>query len=165
MTDFQKYIQRYQDLVIESSLSEALANSEVETLAIYSRLNDHTSLYKYTENKWTLKEVLLHIIDCERVFQYRILAISRGDMQSLPGFDEDLYVQNSFADSRLLEDLINEYQLVRASSAILLKNLKPDIFELVGLANNNEISVATISKLIIGHNRHHLNIINERYMN
>ncbi len=164
MTEFQKYIQRYLDLIPSENWMDELCDSEKKTLAIYSRLNDETALFKYAENKWSLKEVLQHLIDCERIFQYRALSISRGDTQSLPGFDEELFAKNSNADVRNLEDLLKEYSLVRASSLILFGSFREEILSNKGFANGNEISVETIGKLIIGHNLHHLNIIKERYL-
>ena len=164
MTEFQKYIQRYQDLIPTENWMDELSDSEKKTIAIYSRLNDETALFKYAENKWSLKEVFQHLIDCERIFQYRALSISRGDTQSLPGFDEELFAKNSHADDRNLADLVKEFSLVRASSLILFKSFREEILSNKGFANGNEISVETIGKLVVGHNLHHLNIINERYL-
>lgn len=164
MTEFQKYIQRYLDLIPTENWMDELSDSEKKTLAIYSRLNDETALFKYAENKWSLKEVLQHLIDCERIFQYRGLSISRGDTQSLPGFDEELFAKNSNADDRKLADLISEFSLVRSSSLILFKSFREETLSNNGLANGNEISVETIGKLVVGHNLHHLHIIKERYL-
>ncbi|SFI11972.1 DinB family protein [Halpernia frigidisoli] len=164
MTEFEKYIQRYLDLIPTENWMEELVNCEKLTLEIYSKLNEETSLFKYAEKKWTFKEVLQHLIDCERIFQYRALSISRGDTQNLPGFDEELFAENSNADERHLEDLIAEHSLVRASSLILFKSFKKETLSNKGFANGNEISVETIGKLIVGHNLHHLNVIEERYL-
>ena len=164
MTEFQKYIQRYLDLIPTENWMDELSDSEKKTLAIYSRINNETALFKYAENKWSLKEVFQHLIDCERIFQYRALSISRGDTQSLPGFDEELFAKNSHADDRNLADLVKEFSLVRASSLILFKSFREEILSNKGFANGNEISVETIGKLVVGHNLHHLNIINERYL-
>jgi hypothetical protein len=127
-------------------------------------LNDESALYKYAEKKWSLKEMLQHLIDCERIFQYRALSISRGDTQNLPGFDEELFAKNSNADERNLEDLVSEYSSVRSSSIILFKSFKAETLSNKGFANGNEISVETIGNLIVGHNLHHLKIIEERYL-
>jgi hypothetical protein len=164
MTEFQKYIQRYLDFIPTENWMEELSKSEHETLVIYSKLNDESALFKYAENKWSLKEMLQHLIDCERIFQYRALSISRGDKQNLPGFDEELFAKNSNADGRSLADLISEYALVRSSSLILFKSFPQHTLSNKGFANGNEISAETIGKLIVGHNLHHLNIINERYL-
>ncbi|MFL9833844.1 DinB family protein [Chryseobacterium terrae] len=164
MTDFQKYIQRYLDNITSEDWFEELKKSSEKTIDIYSKLTEEQSFFAYAEGKWTLKELLLHLSDTERVFQYRILAIARGDKNELPGFDEELYAQNSFANERSLDSLLEEYQLVRKSSQILLKTLNSSALKNIGTANGNQISVETIGKLIVGHNIHHLNVIEERYL-
>lgn len=164
MTDFQKYIQRYLDLVPQGDWLNELKRSEDKTVGIYSNLTEEQSKFAYAEDKWTLKGLLLHLSDTERVFQYRILAFARGDKNNLPGFDENEYAELSFANVRSLESLLEEYKLVRKSSQILLETMNPAALQYTGIANGNEISVETIGKLIIGHNYHHLNIIEERYL-
>jgi len=164
MTDFQKYIQRYLDLVPSGDCVKELQTSGEKTVALYSKLSEEQSHFAYAEGKWTLKELLLHLSDTERIFQYRILAIGRGDKNELPGFDEELYASQSFANERHLDSLLEEYQLLRKSSQILLETMKTSALNTVGTANGNQISAETIGKLIIGHNLHHLNIIEERYL-
>lgn len=164
MTDFQKYIQRYLDLIPSENWLEELKKSEEKTVQIYSNLTEEQSLFAYAEGKWTLKEVLLHLSDTERVFQYRILAIARGEEKNLPGFDEENYAKNSFANERSLESLSEEFQLIRKSSQILLETANSSALKNLGNANGNQISSETIGKLIVGHNIHHLNVIEERYL-
>ncbi|WP_435524372.1 DinB family protein [Chryseobacterium indoltheticum] len=143
---------------------EELKKSEEKTVGIYSKLTEEQSLFAYAEGKWTLKEVLLHLSDTERVFQYRILAIARREQKDLPGFDEELYAQNSFANERTLESLLEEFQSMRKSSQILLETANSSALKNIGTANGNQVSAETIGKLIIGHNIHHLNVIEERYL-
>lgn len=164
MTDFQKYIQRYLDLIPTENYSEELKSIGDKTVSLFSYLTEEQSKFAYAEGKWTLKEVLLHLSDTERIFQYRILAFARGEKSELPGFDEESYAINSFANNRSLESLLEEYQLVRQSSQILLESLNPTTLKNTGKANGNEISVGTICKLIVGHNIHHLNVVEERYL-
>ncbi|MCA6067528.1 DinB family protein [Chryseobacterium sp. RG1] len=164
MTDFQKYVQRYLDNIPSEDWLGELKNSGEKTVEIYTNLTEEQSLFAYAEGKWTLKELLLHLSDTERVFQYRILAFARGDKNELPGFDEELYADQSFANGRSLDSLLEEYQSVRKSSQILLETLDPSVLNNIGTANGNQISVETIGKLIIGHNYHHLNIIEKRYL-
>ena len=165
MNEFQKYIQRYLDLIPSENWLEELRISGLRTIEIYKNLSEKEAEFAYAEGKWTLKELLLHLIDTERVFHYRILAIARGEQNELPGFDEENYAKNSFANTRTLASLLEEYQLVRNSSQILLENLNPEVLQNIGTANGNQISVKTIAQLIIGHNIHHLNIMEERYLN
>lgn len=164
MTDFQKYVQRYLDLIPSGNWLEELKRSGEKTIETFSNLTDEQSLFAYAEGKWTLKELLLHLSDTERIFQYRILAFARGDKNELPGFDEELYADQSFANERSLESLLEEYKLIRKSSQILLETLNPSVLHNIGTANGNQISAETIGKLIVGHNVHHLNIIEERYL-
>ncbi|WP_449401202.1 DinB family protein [Chryseobacterium wanjuense] len=164
MTDFQKYIQRYLDKIPSGDWLGELKKSGEKTVEIYSKLTEQQSLFAYAEGKWTVKELLLHLSDTERVFQYRILAFARGDQNELPGFDEELYADQSFANERSLESLLEEYQLIRKSSQILLETMNPSALKNMGIANGNEIAVETVGKLIVGHNFHHLNVIGERYL-
>lgn len=164
MTDFQKYIQRYLDLIPSENWLDELKKSGEKTVSLFSFLTEEQSKFAYAEGKWTLKEVLLHLSDTERIFQYRILAIARGEKSELPGFDEELYTQNSFANKRNLDSLLEEYQLVRKSSQILLDTMNSSVLNNIGTANGNQISAQTIGKLIIGHNIHHLNVVDERYL-
>ncbi|WP_294276160.1 DinB family protein [uncultured Chryseobacterium sp.] len=164
MTEFQKYIQRYLDLVPSDDWVKELQTSGEKTVAFYSKLSEEQSHFAYAEGKWTLKELLLHLSDTERIFQYRILAIGRGDKNELPGFDEELYASQSFANERHLDSLLEEYQLIRKSSQILLETMNPSALGNIGTANGNQISAETTGRLIIGHNLHHLNIIEERYL-
>lgn len=164
MTDFQKYIQRYLDQIPSGDWLAELTKSGEKTVGIYSNLTEEQSRFAYAEGKWTLKGLLLHLSDTERVFQYRILAFARGDKNNLPGFDENEYAAQSFAHERSLESLLEEYKLVRKSSKILLETMNASALQNIGIANGNEVSVKTIGKLIIGHNYHHLNIIEERYL-
>ncbi|MDR6158423.1 putative damage-inducible protein DinB [Chryseobacterium sp. SLBN-27] len=164
MTDFQKYVQRYLDLIPSDDWLEELKKTGDKTIELYAQLSEEQSLFAYAEGKWTLKELLLHLSDTERVFQYRILAFLRGDQNELPGFDEELYATQSFANERSLNSLLEEYQLIRKSSQVLLESASSSALQNVGTANGNQISAETIGKLIVGHNEHHLNIIRERYL-
>lgn len=164
MSDFQKYIQRYLDLIPSKDWLEELNKSGEKTIDIYTGLSEEQSHFAYDEGKWTLKELLLHVSDTERIFQYRILALARGEKANLPGFDEERYAAQSFANERTLESLLEEYQFIRKSSQILTQTLNPAVLNNIGTANGNQISVETIGKLIVGHNLHHLNIIEERYL-
>lgn len=164
MTEFQKYIQRYLDFIPSEKWLAEVKISGDKTIKMYSNFSEEQSHFAYAEGKWTLKEVLLHLSDTERVFQYRILAIARGEQKDLPGFDENEYADHSFANERSLGSLLDEYRLVRQSSQVLLESLHPSALANIGKANGHEISTETIGKLIVGHNYHHLNIIQERYL-
>jgi len=164
MSDFQKYVQRYLDQIPSEDWIGELKISGEKTVEIYAALTEGQSLFAYAEGKWTLKELLLHLSDTERIFQYRILAFARGDKAQLPGFEEEEYAAASFANNRSLESLLEEYKLVRKSSQILIETLEPSVLKNTGIANGNQLAVETIGKLIVGHNYHHLSIIKERYL-
>ncbi|MGN7759257.1 DinB family protein [Chryseobacterium lathyri] len=164
MSDFQKYVQRYLDQIPSEDWIGELKLSGEKTVEIYAALTEGQSLFAYADGKWTLKELLLHLSDAERIFQYRILAFARGEKAQLPGFDEEEYAAASFANNRSLESLLEEYKLVRKSSQILIETLESGVLNNTGIANGNKLAVETIGKLIVGHNYHHLNIIKERYL-
>lgn len=163
MTDFQKYIQRYLDLIPSEKWIDEMKISGVKTLEFFNSLTPEHSEYAYAKGKWTLKELLQHLIDAERIFAYRALRFSRKDKTELPGWDEELYAKH-YSKERNLKGLIDEFDSVRRSSVLFFEDLNAEQFAETGVANKNEISVETLGKLIVGHNIHHLNIINERYI-
>lgn len=163
MSEFQKYVQRYLDLIPTENWLEELKISGEKTLEIYQNLSEENSNFAYAEGKWTLKELLQHLIDAERIFVYRALRFARKDQTELPGWDEEEYAKHYFASDRTLKSLVDEFEAVRKSSVIFFENLNPEQLAATGTANGNRISVETIAKLVVGHNLHHLNIISERY--
>ena len=165
MTEFQKYIQRYLDLVPSENWLEEMKISGNSTLEIYRNLSPEQSNFAYAEGKWTMKELLQHLIDAERIFVYRAMRFARKDKTELPGWDEEEYANHYFSAKRRVESLTEEFETVRKSSLIFFENLNPQQLSETGIANGNEISVETIGKLVVGHNIHHVNIMNERYLN
>ena len=163
MTEFQKYIQRYLDLIPTENWLEEMKKTGEKTVSLYSFLAEDQSDFAYAEGKWTLKELLQHLIDAERIFAYRALRFARKDKTDLPGWDEEEYAQHYFPTERSTQNLVEEFETVRKSSTLFFENLNEIQLSETGVANGNEISVETIGKLIVGHNIHHLNIIEERY--
>jgi len=164
MTDFEKYIQRYLDLVPSENWIEELKISGKLTLEIYEKLSEEQANFAYTEGKWSLKTLLQHLIDTEKVFAYRAMRFSRKDQSLVSGFDEESWADNSYAETRTLKSLIKEFKVTRKQSSIFFKTLPVEALQLIGIVNENEIKVETIGKLIVGHNIHHLNVIKERYL-
>lgn len=164
MTEFQKYIQRYLDLIPTENWLEEMKKTGEKTVSLYSFLAEDQSNFAYAEGKWTLKELLQHLIDAERIFAYRALRFARKDRTELPGWDEETYAKHYFSTERSLQSLIDEFETVRKSSSLFFENLNEIQLSETGVANGNEISVETIGKLIVGHTIHHLNIIEERYL-
>lgn len=120
--------------------------------------------YRYAEGKWTIKEIIQHIIDTERIFAYRALRISRNDKTPLPGFDENNYGDNTDANKRGIQDLLAEFSAVRHANLFLFKSFSPLQLERMGTASNAAVSVRAIGFIILGHQKHHQKIFQERYL-
>jgi hypothetical protein len=120
--------------------------------------------WAYAEGKWTIREVVGHLIDGERVFGYRALCIARGETQNLPGFEQDDYLRTSPYNHIELEDLLSELRLVRLSNIAMFRNLDEEAWNRVGIANNSEVTVRALAFIMAGHLRHHMNVLRERYL-
>jgi uncharacterized damage-inducible protein DinB len=120
--------------------------------------------YRYAEGKWTIKDIIQHIIDTERIFSYRALRISRNDKTPLPGFEENDYVDNTNANGRSIQDLLTEFSAVRQSTLLLYKSFSDEQLKRVGIASNTEISVRALGFVTIGHQKHHQKVFQERYL-
>lgn len=120
--------------------------------------------YRYAEGKWTIKEILQHIIDTERIFAYRALRISRNDTTPLPGFDETIFANNTEGNKRSLQDLLTELSAVRHSNLLLFKSFSENQLKRVGVASEHSISVRAIGFMIIGHQKQHQKVFEERYL-
>ncbi|MGZ5209785.1 MAG: DinB family protein, partial [Kaistella sp.] len=151
MTEFQKYIQRYLNLIPSGNWVDEMKSSGTKTLEFYDSLTPEQAEYAYAEGKWTLKELLQHLIDAERIFAYRALRFSRKDKTVLAGWDEELYAKH-YSKERNLKGLMDEFDAVRRSSILFFENLNAEQLAESGVANGNEISVETLGKLIVGHN-------------
>lgn len=120
--------------------------------------------YRYEKGKWTIKDIIQHLIDAERIFAYRALRISRNDKTALPGFEENDYVNNTNANARSIQDLLTEFAGVRQSTLFLFKSFSNEQMERIGIVSENEISVRAIGFIIIGHQKHHQNIFKKLYL-
>lgn len=127
-------------------------------------LPDTDAMFRYAEGKWTVKEVLGHITDAERVFAYRLLRIGRGDTTDLPGFDENAYVPAGEFNQRSIGDLVSEFALQRASTVALVHGMPAAAWPRVGTANGFPITARALVYVIVGHTNHHLKILRERYL-
>lgn len=157
------YFRKYIDLVPDGNISDIL-NTQEETLATYfSNLSQADWEISYAPGKWTMKQSLLHIIDVERVMAYRALAISRGDMTALPGFDQDLYADLGPVEHRSGASLVSEYRTVRKASLSLFQNMTNTDFNRLGVASNQPTSPLALAYIIAGHELHHLQIFQEKY--
>jgi uncharacterized damage-inducible protein DinB len=120
--------------------------------------------YRYAEGKWNIKEIIQHVIDTERIFAYRALRISRDDQTPLPGFDENYYVDHTEATKRSIQDLLTEFSAVRHANLYLFKSFSKEQLERMGIASNAAVSVRAIGFILIGHQKHHLKVFQERYL-
>lgn len=120
--------------------------------------------YRYAEGKWTIKDILQHLVDAERVFAYRALCFARNDKTELPGFEEDDYVIEANANKRSIQDLLTELLIVRQSSLALFKSFNDEQLMRIGTASNNPMSVRALGFIIIGHQNHHQRVFEERYL-
>lgn len=131
---------------------------------VVSSLPKEKELYRYAEGKWTIKELLLHIIDTERIFNYRALRFSRNDATNVIGFEQDDYNDNSNANERTLQSLLEEFKAVRLSTIALYKGLSEEALLRMGNASGNAISVRALGLITSGHQRHHIRVFQERYL-
>jgi hypothetical protein len=163
-TDYPGYFQRYITLVNEEDLTDAFNKQTPVIRSFLSSISEEKSNFAYEPGKWTLKEVLQHLIDAERIFSYRALCFSRKEKNNLPGFEENDYAANSSANLRSWQSLGNEYLIVRQSTHLLFNSFTKEMLASEGTANNNLLSVAGIGFLILGHFYHHKKVVDERYL-
>jgi uncharacterized damage-inducible protein DinB len=162
-SEYGSYFGNYIGNVPEDDVVAALASQRDETRKFLAAIPEERASYRYAAGKWSIREVVGHFTDAERVFAYRAMAIARGERQSLPGFDENLYVETAGFDSRTLRELADACLAVRNASLMLYGQLSAQAWDRSGLANNNPVSVRALAYITVGHERHHLRILRERY--
>ncbi len=162
-TDFDQYFQHYLKLVQAGPLLPVLQETHEEFMAQLAGVDDDRGRYRYAPDKWSIKEVVAHVIDTERIFAYRALRFARQDTTALPGYDENHFVEYSGADNRSIAGLKEEFDLVRKASIALYKSFDDRMLARQGTANNMTIGVKPLLYLMAGHGRHHGNILRERY--
>lgn len=163
-TTYPQNFQRYIDQVKEDDLKTALKNQMPAAEIFFNSITEEFSNRRYAEGKWTIKEVLQHVIDAERVFAYRALCFARKDEHILPSFDENEYALNTNANERSWQTLIEEFVSVRKSTWYLYNSFTPQAIESVGKASDYTINVSEIGFVIVGHVNHHIRIVRERYI-
>lgn len=162
--EYAEFYAGYVSLVEETDISAALQNQIADINNLFVEISEEKGDFAYAENKWTIRELLGHIIDGERVFSYRALRFSRGDKTPLAGFEENFYVANSNFKARTLADLLKEFSLLRRSNVLMLEDLDESAWSQTGIASDAEISVRALAYIMVGHVRHHLNILKTRYL-
>ncbi|WP_320814826.1 DinB family protein [Flavobacterium sp.] len=146
------------------SIIDGLIQQSIIVVEFFKSIPDSKLNYRYSEGKWTIKDILLHLIDAERIFAYRALRIARNDKTALSGFEENDYVIEALAGNRSMSSLLEEYKMVRNSTICLFKSFSIDQLKRIGEASNCSVSVRAIGVIIQGHEKHHLEIIKERYL-
>ena len=164
VSDYPEYFGKYINQVTEEELNEAFRNQFPKIENFLRGVDEAKAGYAYAPGKWTLKELLQHIIDAERVFCYRALCFARKETNSLPSFDENIYAENSGAKTRTWKSLSNEFINVRRSTEDLFISFSDDMLQGKGIANNNSTSVLSLGFIILGHVTHHINVVKEKYM-
>ncbi|MAZ72071.1 MAG: damage-inducible protein DinB [Flavobacteriaceae bacterium] len=162
--EFNNYYKGYVNKALGKSLLQGLAEGMLETHAFFEAIPKEKEEYQYAEGKWTPKEILLHLIDTERVFAYRALFFARATQVELKGFDQDEFALNSNANKRSMEDLLEEYIAVRTSSVVLFTSFSEEMLQQMGVASNFPLSVRAAGYIICGHEKHHTAILQERYL-
>jgi hypothetical protein len=157
---YHRYIQRVPDDDIRSILRVQLD----DTLALLRPVSEDIAAFRYADDKWSIKQVVGHLIDVERIMTYRALRFARGDQTPLPGFDENAYAGTAGSDQRTLRSLLAELEVTRAATAAFFHNLPPETWTRVGTANNNPISVRALAYIIAGHELHHRELLQDRYL-
>ncbi len=162
---YKNYFERYTSLIAEKDLATAFENQTKILDTFFNSISEEKAGYAYAADKWTLKEMLQHMIDTERIFSFRALAISRKESAVLPGFDENIYAANSFATRRTWADLVNEMRIVRQSTRLLFNSFTEAMLAHAGNFSSASATPNTIGSIILGHFYHHVIIANDRYLN
>ena len=158
------YYHAYVNLVTEEDLLTALERQMLNTILFLRTIPAELESYRYLPAKWTLKEVVGHMLDTERIMAYRALRFSRRDATPLPGFDENWYAPLANTEARSLEDMISEFEAQRRSTVLLFKSMSLSMLELNGTANGLSLTVSGLGWIIAGHELHHMQVIRERYL-
>lgn len=162
--EYNPFYGRYILALGEVDLFEILNDSFEDLLKTVKDLPEEKLIFQYAEGKWTIKELVQHLIDTERIMSYRALRFSRNDATELQGFDENWYVENSNGNDRNFNDLLEEFRCTRKASISLFKSFTGEMLTLSGIANGSDMTVRALGFVIAGHQMHHLKIIKERYL-
>ncbi|MCU0342472.1 MAG: DinB family protein [Ignavibacterium sp.] len=162
--DYAEYYQKYIDLVNGEDIFRVLVEQNLESQNVLNSFSESRGNYRYADGKWTVKEVVGHMMDVERIFAYRALCIARGEKQPLPGMDQNIYVDNGNFNKRQLFDLNYEYRLLRESNILLFGGFDKSVLQNRGSASGYEVTVLALMFMTAGHEKHHLNILLERYI-
>ena len=163
-SDYAAYYEKYIALVPGGDFLEILGEQHTTLQRMLSPLSEKQAEFRYDADKWSIKEVIGHISDAERIFAYRLLRIARGDQTPLASFEQDPYIVTGKFTARKLEDLLEEFSAVRKASVTLIRSLDDKAWVRRGTASQKEVTALALAFIIAGHERHHSNILRERYL-
>jgi uncharacterized damage-inducible protein DinB len=161
--EYGDFYQDYVDLVNTNNVLQKLIQQGQTTYTLIQRLTAEEANYRYADNKWSVKELIGHLVDTERIMAYRALCISRGETASLPGYDQDAYVEEAHFNNRDLQSLSTEYDALRNANISLFNSFTKEQILRKGTANEQTVSVRALVYIIAGHEQHHLNLLEEKY--
>ena len=162
--EYASYYEKYISLVPDEDLVKTLERQGAETLALLRGLDEEKGAHRYEPGKWSVKQLVGHISDGERIFSYRALAFARGDSQPLPGMEQDEWMAGVDFDARTLASLVDEFEAVRSATLHLLRHLSDEAWARRGTASDNEVTVRALAYIIAGHEAHHVRVLKERYL-
>lgn len=163
-SEYLPYYEKYVSMVPDGPIITTLSNQIAETLELLARIPESQAGFRYDADKWSIKGLVGHVIDSERVFAYRALRFARNDKTALPGYEQDDYVRSAQYDSWPLEEIASELKSVRESTIYLFKHLNADAWTRTGVANDAQISVRALAYIIAGHELHHREVLRTRYL-
>lgn len=162
--EYPPYYEYYIKRVNSNDVLEVLNDQLHDTSDFLKTIPSDRGAYRYADGKWSVKELINHVIDTERILAYRALRFARNDSQPLPGFEENDYARHSNADKRSISDLAEEFKLVRQANLVLFSTFDEPVLKRLGTGNNYHTSVRAILYMIAGHELHHIGILKERYL-
>ncbi len=163
-SEFAVYYSKYVSLVAEKDVVAAIEYQIDDTTSLLEGLSEETGTFRYAEGKWSVKELIGHVIDTERIFAYRALRIARDDRTPIEGFEQDEYIQNADFDNRTIISLCREFEALRRSNILMLNSFSEAEWLRMGTASGNAVSVRALAYIIAGHELHHIKILRERYL-
>lgn len=163
-SEYNEYYEKYVSLVDDADLLGAMEDQIRETRDLFAGFPEERGSHTYELGKWTIKEVISHLLDGERIFAYRLLRIARGDDTPLEGFEQDGYIESSHANERSFSDLLCEFGELRAANLRLMRSLDDGDWQRAGTASGSPVTTRALAFIMAGHVRHHLNIVQECYL-
>ena len=162
--EYAAYYDRYISLSVAGHICDILAKQQVATESLLAGLDEEKGNFRYAPDKWSLKEVIGHVIDTERVFNYRALCFARNDPADLPSMDQDDFAGNANFAVRSIEDILQQYLSIRQATLALFRSFDEEIWQRTGMASGNKFSTRAVAYIVAGHELHHVQVIREKYL-